>query len=178
MPLAAFSSPGYSPVDGQPAVCLCRAAIGLNVRICRGECCTWKHGLRSCLSGCWRYVHVEGEGLGVGVVVTGIAFQGERDGVPRVAYSVPGWTGTRPPAACTGSPRPPRPPASRSPGHIRICSVTLTSRPVAALALTCVWATCRSPPVTLIPERRCGRARSNPDRHPNYILAANMASGT
>ena len=31
-------------------------------------------------SGCWRYVHVEGEGFGVGVVVLGIALQSECDG--------------------------------------------------------------------------------------------------
>ena len=37
-----------------------------------------------------------------------------------------GWTGTRPPAACGGSPRPP---ASRWPERIRTCSATLSSRP-------------------------------------------------
>ena len=35
--------------------------------------------------------------------------------------AAPGWTGTRPPAACAGSPQPP---ASRSPGHTRTCSAT------------------------------------------------------
>jgi len=39
-------------------------------------------------SGCWRYVHVEGEGLGVGVVVAGVAFQGERDSGHAVALRV------------------------------------------------------------------------------------------
>lgn len=34
----------------------------------------------ACLSGCWRDVHIEGEGFGVGVVVPGVALQGERDG--------------------------------------------------------------------------------------------------
>jgi hypothetical protein len=32
------------------------------------------------LSGCWRLVHVEGEGFGAGVVIPGGALQGERDG--------------------------------------------------------------------------------------------------
>ena len=37
----------------------------------------------------------------------------------------------------------------------------------------------RSPPATLIHAPRCVRpARKNLDRHPNYILAAYMASGT
>jgi hypothetical protein len=47
------------------------------------------------------------------------------------------------------------------------------------VALTCAMS--RSPPVTPIPAQRCGapeRARNNLDRHPNYILAAYMASGT
>jgi hypothetical protein len=39
----------------------------------------------------------------------------------RLAAFARGWTGTRPPAACATSPKPP---VSRSPGHIRICSVT------------------------------------------------------
>ena len=89
--------------------------------------------------------------------------------------AAPGWTGTRPPAACATSPKPP---ASRSPGHIRICSVTPTSRPCSTLAPTC--ATSRSPPVTPTHSTttRYDRARNNLDRHPNYILAAYMASGT
>src|SRR5439155_3719170 len=37
VPLAALSSPGYSPMDGQPAVCLCIAAFGVNVRFCRRQ---------------------------------------------------------------------------------------------------------------------------------------------
>jgi len=39
---------------------------------------------------------------------------------------------------------------------------------------------CRSPPGTLNPRTtmRYDRARNNLDRHPNYILAAYMASGT
>ena len=40
------------------------------------------------LSGCWRNVHVEGEGFGIGVVVPGIAFQGECDGRQAVALGV------------------------------------------------------------------------------------------
>jgi integrase/recombinase XerD len=48
-----------------------------------------------------------------------------------------------------------------------------------AVGRACV--TCRSPPSTPIRAPRCGtaeRARNNLDRHPNYILAAYMASGT
>jgi hypothetical protein len=37
---------------------------------------------------CWRYLHVEGEGFGVGVVVPGIAFQGEGDGGQAVAFGI------------------------------------------------------------------------------------------
>jgi hypothetical protein len=33
-----------------------------------------------CLSGCWRHIHVEGEGFSVSVVVMEIALEGERDG--------------------------------------------------------------------------------------------------
>jgi hypothetical protein len=38
---------------------------------------------------------------------------------------------------------------------------------------------CRSPPATLTraPTMRYDRARKNLDRHPNYVLAAFMASG-
>jgi hypothetical protein len=41
-------------------------------------------------------------------------------------------------------------------------------------------ATCRSSPATPTPRTtmRYDRARKNLDRHPNYILAAYMASGT
>jgi hypothetical protein len=49
-----------------------------------------------CFSGCWRYVHVEGEGPGVGVVVAGVAFQGERDGGHAVALGVLGRRWRRP----------------------------------------------------------------------------------
>jgi hypothetical protein len=37
---------------------------------------------------CWRHVHVEGEGFGVGVVVPGIAFQSEGDGGQAVALGI------------------------------------------------------------------------------------------
>jgi len=52
------------------------------------------------------------------------------------------------------------------------------SQPCSTLALTC--AMCRSPPGTPIRAPRCGTTRpgQNLDRHPNYILAAYMASGT
>jgi len=53
-----------------------------------------------------------------------------------------------------------------------------TSRPCPTLALTCAMS--RSPPGTPIPAPRCGTTgpATNLDRHPNYILAAYMASGT
>jgi len=40
---------------------------------------------RICYSGCWRYIDVEDNGLGVGVVVPGIALESERDGGQAVA---------------------------------------------------------------------------------------------
>jgi hypothetical protein len=36
VPLAALSSPGYSPMEGQPAVYLCIATFGANVRFLWG----------------------------------------------------------------------------------------------------------------------------------------------
>jgi hypothetical protein len=35
--LAALSSPGYGPIDGQPTVYLYIAAIGVTVLNCRGQ---------------------------------------------------------------------------------------------------------------------------------------------
>ena len=89
--------------------------------------------------------------------------------------AAPGWTGTPPPAACDASPRPP---ACGLSGRTRTCSGTPLSRPCSMPASTC--ATSRSPPGTPIPRTtmRYDRARQNLDRHPNYILAAYMASGT
>jgi len=52
-------------------------------------------------------------------------------------------------AACAASPKPP---ASRSPGHTRISSVTRSSRPCSTVALTCA---CRSPPGTPTGAPRC-----------------------
>lgn len=49
---------------------------------------SWKLAAESGCSGCWSYVHVEGEGFGVGVVVLGIAFQGERDGGQAFAFGL------------------------------------------------------------------------------------------
>jgi hypothetical protein len=57
--------------------------------------------------------------------------------------AAPGWTGTRPPAACAISPRPP---ASTSPGHTRTCSATLSSQRCSMPAST--FGTSRSPPAT------------------------------
>jgi hypothetical protein len=87
--------------------------------------------------------------------------------------AVPGWAGMRPPAACTTSPRPHE---SRSLGHTRTCCATHLSLPVLTSASTS--GTSRSPPGMPTRAPRCGRARQNLDRHPNYILAAYMASGT
>jgi hypothetical protein len=92
--------------------------------------------------------------------------------------AAPGWTGTPPPAACATSPSTR---ACGSPGNIPICSGTPSSRPCWMPGLTC--ATSRSPPGTPIRARPLAmtppeRARQNLDRHPNYILAAYMASGT
>jgi hypothetical protein len=64
-----------------------------------------------------------------------------------------GWTAMRLPGACGGSPALQE---YSQPGLTRTCCATRSSRP-------CV------PPL---------RARQNLDRHPNYILAAFMASGT
>jgi integrase len=71
--------------------------------------------------------------------------------------AVPGWTGTRPPAACTNSPVRP---GSRSPGLTLICSVILSSRPCSMLAS--ISATSRSPPGTLTRAPRC--ATTGPGR--------------
>jgi integrase/recombinase XerD len=87
--------------------------------------------------------------------------------------AVPGWTGTLPPAACTS---PPRPPTSGSPGRTLVCSVIRVSRPVSTRASTCATSKSRLVMPTRAP--RCGMTtRQNLDRHPNYILAAYMASG-
>ena len=63
----------------------------------------------------------------------GSGLPGTRAGSPNTRGAR--MTGTRPPAACATSPRPP---ASRSPGHTRTCSVTPMSRPCLTLAPTCV----------------------------------------
>jgi integrase/recombinase XerD len=47
--------------------------------------------------------------------------QAARTGRSCSTTAAPGWTGTRPPAACAGLPKPP---ASRPPGHTRTCSAT------------------------------------------------------
>ena len=58
-----------------------------------------------------------------------------------------------------------------------ICSATPRSRPCSPPASTSGMS--RSPPVTRTrTTMRWDRARQNLDRHPNYILAAYMASGT
>jgi integrase/recombinase XerD len=89
--------------------------------------------------------------------------------------AVPGWTATSRPAASTGSPRPP---GCGSRGCTPTCCATPSPPPCSTPALTS--ATSRSPPATPDPRTtmRYDRARQNLDRHPNYILAAYMASGT
>jgi len=85
-----------------------------------------------------------------------------------------GWTGTPPLAGSAGSPGQSE---SISPGHILICSGTPSSRPCkcAGVDLRDVQIAARhaDPRTTM----RYDRARNNLDRHPNYILAAYMASG-
>jgi hypothetical protein len=65
--------------------------------------------------------------------------------------AAPGRAGTRPTAACAGSPQPP---ASRPPGHTRTCSATHSPPPCSTHASTS--GTSRSPPAT--PTRACAPA--------------------
>ena len=89
--------------------------------------------------------------------------------------TAPGWTGTRPPGACGGSPKLP---AYRQPRLIPTCFATpsFTTMLDAGVDLRDVQIAARhaDPRTTM----RYDRARNNLDRHPNYILAAYMASGT
>ena len=94
--------------------------------------------------------------------------------------AAPGWTGMPPPAACVTSPSTR---ACGSPGHIPTCSGTpshylspITTMLDAGVDLRDVQIAARhADPRTTT---RYDRARQNLDRHPNYILAAYMASGT
>jgi integrase/recombinase XerD len=91
---------------------------------------------------------------------------------PASTAAGPGWTATRPPAACGTSLGLL---AYRRPRHTLICFVIhVTTMLDAGVDLRM----CRLPPVTRTRAPRCGRARPNLDRHPNYILAADMASAT
>ena len=88
--------------------------------------------------------------------------------------AAPVWTGTQLPAVCATSPKPL---ASRAPERIRTCCVTfVTTMLDAGVDLRDVQIAARhaDPRTTM----RYDRARQNLDRHPNYILAAYMASGT
>ncbi len=88
--------------------------------------------------------------------------------------AAPAWTATPPPSACGDSPRQRGP---GSPGHIRTCSGTLERpqfRRGRGSADAQIAGRHADPRTTM----RYGRARKNLDRHPNYILAAHMASGT
>ena len=95
---------------------------------------------------------------------------------PAQQPAAPGWTATLLPAACTDSRRQP---VSRSRGHTPTCSAThslLSTSLDAGVDLRDVQIAARhaDPRTTM----RYDRARQNLDRHPNYILAAFMASGT
>ena len=86
----------------------------------------------------------------------------------------PGWTGTAPPAAS-----PPRPgrrvhAARMHPHMLRHTFVTTMLDAGVDLRDVQIAARHADPRTTM----RYDRARKNLDRHPNYILAAYMASGT
>jgi integrase/recombinase XerD len=87
-----------------------------------------------------------------------------------------GWTATPQPGACGAWPTSPE---YGLPGRTHICSAIPLSRPCsldAGVDLRDVQiAARRADPRTTM---RYDRARKNLDRHPNYILAAYMASGT
>ena len=89
--------------------------------------------------------------------------------------SARGWTATPPLAGSSTSPRPPEPVCR---GCTRTCCATLfvTTMLDAGVSLRDVQIAARhaDPRTTM----RYDRARKNLDRHPNYILAAYMASGT
>ena len=89
--------------------------------------------------------------------------------------AVPGWTVMPPPAACGAWPTSQ---ACGSPGRTRTCSVipSITTMLDAGVDLRDVQIAARhaDPRTTM----RYDRARKNLDRHPNYVLAAYMASGT
>ena len=94
---------------------------------------------------------------------------------PADLAAAPGWTGTPPPAGCGASPNRP---ASRLPRmHPHMLRHTfVTTMLDAGVDLRDVQIAARhaDPRTTM----RYDRARKNLDRHPNYILAAYMASGT
>ena len=89
--------------------------------------------------------------------------------------SARGWTATPPLAGSSTSPRPPEPVCR---GCTRTCCATLfvTTMLDAGVSLRDVQIAARhaDPRTTM----RYDRARKNLDRHPNYILAADLASGT
>jgi integrase len=84
-----------------------------------------------------------------------------------------GWTGTLPPAACAGSPQPLIQAGRAHPHMLRHTFVTTSFD--AGVDLRDVQIAARH--ADLRTTMRYDRARQNLDRHPNYILAAFMASG-
>ena len=87
--------------------------------------------------------------------------------------AAPGWTGTPPPAGCAGCRRGMRMPRLH-PHMLRHTFVTTMLDAGVDLRDVQIAARHADPRTTM----RYDRARKNLDRHPNYILAAFMASGT
>jgi integrase/recombinase XerD len=86
----------------------------------------------------------------------------------RSTAAAPGWTGTRPPAACADSPEPRHPGRQGTPAHAPPHAVTTMLD--AGVDLRDIQIAARHPdPRTTM---RYDRARQNLDRHPNYILAS------
>ena len=103
---------------------------------------------------------------------------GDRDrrADPAQPHAAPGWTATPPPAACTrlADDRRECTIARMHPHMLRHTYVTTMLDAGVDLRDVQIAARHADPRTTM----RYDRARKNLDRHPNYILAAYMASGT